>query len=165
MTATPTRRRLVQAAGALGLAAATGCRAPAPDPAAARDARLRAAAIERERRLVAAYTAALQAPAALPSPAGRDAAAGERVALLRGLRAEHLAHLAALDPLAPATASPAPAAARPDLARPDLAGLARQERAAAAEHAAAAVTAGRPLAAVLASLGASEASHAVVLAP
>ena len=74
---------------------------------------------------------------------------------LVALRAEHQAHLERLEP--PATPTPTPAIA-PSADVPSL------ERAAAAAHAAAVPLASRPLAALLAQLAASEASHPQALA-
>ena len=140
------------AAGAAGLAAA-GCTAPAPAPAPPHpDDRLVAAALTRERRLLALYDAAL---AARPDLAAR----------LRALRAEHAVHLEALQPPGP-TASPTPGPTQTAASLPPEAALdallVAEERA-AREHAAAARTASGGLAAVLASLAASEASHRVAL--
>ncbi len=142
MSASPTRRQVLVAAAVGGVAACTGER---DTRAADRDAALRQAAVQRERDLLAAYDAAL-------SRTTPDAA------LLQALRAEHAAHLAVLDPLA-AGPSPAPRPAAVDRTR-----LTALERAAATAHAAAALSAGRALAGVLASCSASEASHAVALA-
>lgn len=159
MNTRPTRR-VVLSAGAFGLAAAcTSPRRPGavrparPDP----DIALTAAAVDRERALLAAYDAAL---AATPALAGR-------LAPLRAEHAEHLAGLGAgLSPGTP-TASPATAAAPPrgpgGGAGQARSSLATAEHAAAAAHAAATVTASARLAAVLASLAASEASHQVAL--
>ena len=143
MTSRPTRRTVLSA-GAVGLAA--GCTSShrtagpsRPDP----DVALTAAAVGRERALLAAYDAAL-------------AAAPARATTLALVRAEHAAHLAALGVGPAASAAAAPASPAPS----DLAGA---ERAAAAAHAAAAVTASPRLAQVLASLAASEAAHQVAL--
>ena len=116
-----------------------------PDP----DDPLRAAAVARERTLLAMYDAA----AAGSGPA--DAA------VLQAVRAEHAEHLAAL--LGQPSPSPSTAAApSPTVAtRPQLVAA---ERSAAQAHAAAAVTASPELAGLLASLAASEASHPVALA-
>lgn len=144
----PTRRAVLASGLLLPVAACTSSE-PAPvrpvpvDP----DVALRAAAVARERGLLAAYDAALQ----------QDPARAER---LVPLRAEHAAHLAALgEQEAPSTVSPAPAPPSP------LGGdLATAERAAAAAHAEATAAASPALAAVLAQLAASEASHPVALA-
>lgn len=140
---TATRRGLL---GLLALApAAVACTSssepdrPAPvDP----DVALRAAAVVRERALLAAYDAAL---AARPDDAR-----------LAPLRAEHQAHLEALEGASP-SGTPSPAAAAP-------VDLAAAEREAAAAHAAATAQASPGLAALLAQLAASEASHPVALA-
>jgi hypothetical protein len=156
------RRAVLRGGAALLAAAAAGCDllpgatsgagpAPEPDP----DVVLADEAAARERRLLAAYDAALV----------RDPALAERLA---PLRAEHAAHLAALgvaDPPGP-SASPAPAVPSPPLpAAPGalLPALADLERTTSTAHAGAAVRSGRGLAAVLASLAASEASHVVAL--
>ena len=160
-----TRRQLL---GVSALLLVTGCRearTPGPTPVDPDDA-LRAAASDRERVLLRAYDAALLAAPAL-------------TARLSALRAEHVEHLAALTgppvPGGPVTAtptgspappSPAPPAAAPPSAAPPasvLAGLVRAEQAAAAGHLGGFGGASRPLAALLAVLAASEASHQVVL--
>ena len=167
------RRAVLLAAAALATAGCTarGTRqqaAPPPDP----DVVLADEAAARERALLAAYDEAV----------ARDPALAER---LGPLRAEHAGHLASLGvPAVPAgpsdptgapsggpaagDATPAPPAVRP----PDLPAdpalilpwLAELERRASTAHAGAAVRAGRGTAVVLASLAASEAAHAAVLA-
>lgn len=133
MTASPSRRRLLQAALLAPLAACTA-KPSRPEPVDP-DVALRAAAVARERALIARYDAAP------PSPA------------VAAIRAEHEQHLAALGaPSPPPSATPAAASS-----------LVAAERAAAAAHAADALTASPKLAAVLASLAASEASHPVAL--
>lgn len=147
---------------------------PAPLAPVGADLALHAAAVERERELLAAYDQAL---------AGDPA----RRALLRPLRAAHVEHLVALEaarPSASATPSPAaPSTAAPSTVTPSarpsagaspaprregrrvtLADLRSVERRAAAAHAADALPASRALAQVLATLAAAEASHAVALA-
>lgn len=149
MSAGPTRRQLL--AGAVGLSALSlaACTATRDNALVDRDTALRTEAADRERTLIAAYdTALLQAPAA------------DRPRLA-AVRAEHAEHLTAL---APATASPTPPSAAPVGRAPDRAALRALERAATAAHADGAVVAGRALAGLLASLSASEASHAVALA-
>ncbi len=185
MTSGPTRRAVLTS-GLAGLLSACTT-APrrrttpaAPDP----DLALTAAAVARERVLLAAYDAVLATTPALAAQLGP-------------LRADHLVHLAALgasptpplaapgthslassgapvpgapDPTAPSPGTPVPGAPRPHLpaargakgarTAAELPGL---ERRAAAAHAAAAVTCSRQLAPVLASLAASESSHEVVL--
>ncbi|MCA1711168.1 MAG: hypothetical protein LC789_05825 [Actinobacteria bacterium] len=121
-----------------GLAAApvAACSSSAERPAPVDpDVALRAAAVAREVDLVALYDALP------PSP------------VHAALRAEHVEHLRALGSALPSVRPP-----HPD-PQPVPA-----ERAAAAAHAADALRASRPLAAVLASLAASEASHPVALA-
>jgi hypothetical protein len=134
MSASPSRRRLLQAALLTPLAACTTTagRPARVDP----DVALRAAAVARERSLLALYDAAP------PS------------ATVLAIRAEHEQHLAALGAPSPA---PSPATAA-------TGSLVAAERAAAAAHAADALVASPQLAAVLASLAASEASHPVALA-
>ena len=145
-----TRRQVFRAASGVVLvavgAAVTACTDSAERPETDPDVALRAAAVAREQDLLRAYDALL-----LGAPA--DAA------LLTALRAEHAAHLAALDPLAPMP-SPTPAAGSP---APDRAALRAAERSAAAAHGEAAVTARRTLAGLLASLSASESAHLVAL--
>lgn len=148
MSVSPSRRRLLQAA--LLAPVVTACTTQGspdrgqPDP----DAAIRASAIARERGLVDSYRAA--AASSSSKVASKTA----------GLAEEHEEHLAALRAPAPTPAASSPPAAG---SVPTLAELAAAERAAAGAHAAAALHASRPLAAVLASLAASEASHAVVL--
>jgi hypothetical protein len=133
-------------------------------------------AADRERRLLAAYDAAL-----LLAPELTDR--------LAPLRDDHAAHLRALDrpqatgepgPAAdpsasagpgsaagqptPPPAAPAPAPALPQEPAALLAALADLERRAGLAHGGAAVLGGRGVGAVLACLAASEASHAVALA-
>ena len=127
-------------------AAVTACTGSAKRPDTDPDVALRAAAVAREQDLLRAYDALL-------------AGAPADTALLTALRAEHAAHLAALDPLAPVP-SPTRSSASP---APDRATLRASERAAAAAHGEAAVTARRTLAGLLASLSASESSHLVAL--
>lgn len=134
------RRHLLTGAVALPLAACTQPAEPAPvDP----DALLRDAARQRERDLLASYDALM---AATPALAPR----------LAPLRAEHEEHLAQLAPVA--SAAPGSSAVT------TLAQLVALEKQMAAAHAADALRASRPLAVVLASLAASEASHPVALA-
>lgn len=134
MSASPSRRRLLQAAVLVPVAACTSTpsRPAKVDP----DVALRAAAVERERGLLARYDAAP------PSP------------VVAAIRAEHEQHLTALGAPSPAPTAPPPASGS----------LVAAERAAAAGHAADAMKASPALAAVLASLAASEASHPVALA-
>ncbi len=138
----PTRRALLTAVAAGTAAGCTGRPRPSERPAAVDpDVALRAAAVARERGLLAAYDAALQA-------------APDRAARLAPLRAEHAAHLAALGETGSAAAAvPAPAGTLPAV-----------ERAAAQEHARDTAAASPQLAALLAQLAASEASHPVALA-
>lgn len=155
----PTRRALL-GAGALLLAGCTAEAPPGPAPVDPDDA-LRAAAVAREGALLQAYDAALRAAPSL-------------TARLAPVRAEHAVHLAALTgpgpspsssrsalPGAPGPGAPGPATSAG--ATGVLAGLVRAEQAAATGHAGDVAAASRPLAALLASLSASEASHPVVL--
>jgi hypothetical protein len=148
MSASPSRRRLLQAALLSPVAAACTTKRDKDDGPVDPDVAIRAAAVAREERLLDLYSAA--APST-PGVAGT----------LASIRAEHEAHLAALRPR---PASPSASTGSPR-SLPAVAprALVHAERAAAAEHAAAALTASRPLAALLASLAGSEASHAVVL--
>lgn len=167
---TPTRRALLvggMRVGLLGLAmpALAACTAdgrPSPPPPPDPDVGRADEAAERERRLLAAYDAAV-----VLAPALAD--------LLTPLRAEHAEHLAALGvaelpaPTADPSAPPPVAVLPPPPALPSdpaalRAALAELERATANVHGDAAVLAGRGLAVVLASLAASEASHPVALA-
>ncbi len=153
----PTRRELLGAGGLLLLTACTERAAPAPAPIDP-DVALREAAVARERSLLQAYDAVLLVLPAL----------GER---LLPVRAEHVAHLTALTgpapadtPSASASAGSGPAAVPlPQTAAAALASLVQAERATATAHAGDVPAASRPLAALLAALSASEASHAVVL--
>lgn len=162
----PSRRRVLTGAGAAVLTGAlSACTSePTPPPPVDPDDALRDAAVERERSLLQAYDAVLLA---LP----------ELTARLLPLREHHVEHLGAVRP-PPPTPLPSPSASPPVASVPPvpavppaptpaeaLAGLAAAERAAAAAHAVAALRAAdRPLAGLLASLSASEASHPVALA-
>jgi hypothetical protein len=148
MSASPSRRRLLQAALLSPIAAACTTRRDRDDGPVDPDVAIRAAAVARERRLLDLYSAAVP-----PTPA----VAGT----LAAIRAEHEAHLAALTP---GSASPSALSGSPrSLPAVAPSALVTAEHSAAAEHAAAALMASRPLAALLASLAGSEASHAVVL--
>lgn len=165
----PTRRAVLLAGPALaGLAALASCTSggtdatPSPAPVDPDDA-LRFDAVAREQALLRAYDGAVAAAPSLGS-------------WLLPVRAEHVAHLAALgSPVAPGTSPPgarspanSPAAAPPPnasaAAQAQLALLRAAERLAAAGHTAAVGRASRRLAVVLATLAASEASHEVALA-
>lgn len=148
------RRTLLGAAAALPLAGCTSDDGPPPPPDP--DDALRAEAVERERSLLREYDAVLLA---LPDLA-------VRLTPLRGHHAEHLLALtgAASTPAPEASGDPVPAVPVPATAAAALAGLADAERAAATGHRAGALAASRSLAAVLATLSASEASHPVALA-
>lgn len=148
MSVSPSRRRLLQAT--LLAPAFVACTAkpsrPAPvDP----DTAFRMAAVARERELLFLYDAAIKA---LPA----------RAAVLTALRGEHVMHLEALGrPRSPSASPPAPN--QRSSIPPTLAQVVAAERSAAAAHTADALRASAPLAAVLASLAASEASHPVAL--
>jgi hypothetical protein len=157
-------------------------REPAPPPPVPPDVVAADRAAERERRLLAAYDAALLVAPQLAERLGP-------------LRDDHATHLVALDrPEVPQTAGPdltapsdpdaepgpatepgqggpgrtsSPAVPAPDLPQqPDalLAALADLERRAGLDHGSAAVRGGRGIAVVLACLAASEASHVAALA-
>jgi hypothetical protein len=131
-------RRTVLVAGALTLTAACRNRrspTPAPDP----DDALRAAALEREQELLAAYQSVIaRRPALAPQ--------------LRPLAADKAVHVAALG---------VPTAAPSEVTT--IAQLRALERSAATAHGRAAVSASRALAPLLASLSASSSCGAVVL--
>jgi hypothetical protein len=134
------RRALLGLAAAVPLAACTADEGPPPPPDP--DDLLRAAAVERERALLAMYDGLAVLPPAFAA-----------------VRAEHAEHLAALLGEQP---SPAPSAAPAAPVAPPA--LVAAEREAGAAHARAALGASRELAALLASLSASETSHPVALA-
>ena len=143
---------------------------PAPDPAPDPDVALLQAALDRELSLMQRYDDAL---AATSGPAASRPAGSRLAASLAALRAEHAVHVAALG------AFPTPAGTAPDPITPRasatrrlsatgrpgsvLAALAEQERLVSGAHARDALVASRELAAVLATLAASEASHVVAL--
>lgn len=148
------RRTLLRLPVAVGLAVLTACHGgrstpvPLPSPPTDPDAPLRRRAVAAEVRLLAAYDAAQ-----LRHPVLRRT--------LVPLRAEHAAHLAALGGAAP---GPSRAPARPAAdAGAALRGLIAAERAAALARAGDCLAGSPALAALLASIGASEASHAVLL--
>lgn len=160
------RRALLAAAALLPLAACTTAPAPVPPPDP--DDLLRGAAAERERALLADYDRLI---AVLPALAVR----------LLPLRAEHAEHLIALvgppatgAPVPSATPTPSPSSTPlplpPEVPLPPaiadaLAALVTAEQTAAGAHVADALAAvERGLAGLLASLAASESSHAVALA-
>jgi hypothetical protein len=115
-----------------------------PDP----DVALRQAAIAAELSLLAMYDAALASARPI------------RAVVLQAVRNDHVEHLRALRGPA-TTASPSPG--QPATA-PTLAQLVEAERASGLAHATSALTASPTLAALLASVAASEASHPVALA-
>ncbi len=164
----PTRRTVLVGGGAAAtavlVAMLAGCSEPpppTPPPPPDPDDALRAAAAGRERDLLLAYDAALVA----------DPSLATKLSPLRGHHVEHLSALIGPPPvepggpsasLVPSIAPPAPPAAAPPAVA--LATLATAERTAAARHADDAVNArDRDLAALLASLSASELSHPVAL--
>ena len=131
-------RRSVLVAGALSLSAS--CRArPSKKPVADPDADLRAAALQREQQLLAAYRSVMAKRPALASQ-------------LRLLAADKAVHVAALGTTAAVTSTVTTVTA-----------LRALERTAATEHGRAAVTASRSLAPLLASLSASSSCAAAVL--
>jgi hypothetical protein len=147
VSVSPSRRRLLQAAAlAPVVAACTSNGSDEPEPVDP-DVAIRASAIARERALIGQYRAAA---------ASSSAQVASKIA---GLAEQHEQHLAALGAPSP---GPTPSGAT-TLALPTLTRLAAAEHAAAAAHATAALHASSSLAALLASLAASEASHAVVL--
>lgn len=153
-------RRTVLTAAAAAAAAGplSGCQqlpvigraAPGPDVFTADEA------ADRERVLLAAYDAAMQAVPAL-------------VTRLSPLRAEHAEHLAALvpaqlpTPSASPSPSPLPVPTVPAEPAGALAALRQLESDTADRHGGAAVRCGRGLAVLLASAAASEASHVQAL--
>ena len=160
----PTRRAVLAAGLLLPLTACTGTSVPPPPPPVDPDVALRAAALSRERGLLALYDRVLADRAALADPAV--------VARLAPLRADHAVHLAALEVPVPdsatrGTTAPTPSPAAGPATSPagpvTLHELATAERVAAADGLRALVTASRELAVVLASVCACEATHAQVL--
>lgn len=158
----PTRRAVLATGLLLPLAACTGRSAPPGPPPVDPDVALRAAAVARERSLLALYDRALRTDAALTDPA--------LAARLAPLRADHAVHLAALElpvsgPGTPGAApGPAPTATPSTTAGPvTVDELATAERVAAAAGLRALLPASRELAVVLASVCACEATHAEVL--
>lgn len=162
--AAPTRRAVLAGAAAVLVAPAlNACTDAGEDDPPEVDADVVAAdrAALRERRLLAAYDAAL-------------VIAPQLTERLLPLRADHEAHLAAAGvPETPgptasssAASTPTPVAAPSLPADPGalLAALADLERRAATAHGSAAVLGGRGVGAVLAALSASEASHVEALA-
>jgi hypothetical protein len=149
----PSRRQVLAGVTvALAGACTSNHRPPAaPNP----DVALTAAAIAREQALVTAYEAALLAHPRLRAE-------------LAPYRDDHAAHLQALRPL-PSPSPALPVTGPSPLPEPTAvlarqrAALAALERAAATAHATATATASPQLATLLASLAASEASHAALL--
>jgi Ferritin-like domain len=152
------RRSVLAAAGAAVPLLAAGCKGvgglgtlprPAPDVATLRGA------ITTEQALIARYRSALAA-----SPALRDT--------LEPLLGQHLAHLDALrSRLVGPTATPHPARSSPSAAgagaASPVAALAEAEQAAASAQLSRLMVASPSLAQLLASISASEASHAALL--
>ena len=156
-----TRRDVLAAAG-LGLTAAcTSGAHPTPTPVVDPDDAPQTAALAREAALLAAYDDVLTTTPSLAA----------RLSPVRAEHAEHLAALQALRPTPPPARSPAtqgtPSPVPRTSDRIDPAAAVRRltslERTSAAAHASAAVAASRRLAPLLASLAASESSHAAVL--
>ena len=154
----PTRRAVLAAGLLLPLAACTGTSAPPAPLPLDPDVALRAAALARERGLLALYDRALADPALL--------ADGALAARLAALRADHAVHLTALE--LPVTPDASPTPTRTPTTAPaepvTVDDLAAAERVAAANGLRALVGASRELAVVLASVCACEATHAEVLA-
>jgi hypothetical protein len=132
---------VLAAVGGVALLPVAGCTKDDEPVKPSTDDVIRAAAVERERALLALYAGATT-PAAL------------------AVRADHEEHLAALTQ----QSTPSPVASPSAGPVPTKAALVAAERAAAAADAAAALDASPGLAALLASLAASEASHPVALA-
>lgn len=155
-----TRRAALLSGGlSLGAGLLTACTSRTRPRATPRpvdpDTALRDAAVARELALLAAYDDLLATSPALAPRLG-------------ALRAEHEEHLRALGQAPPSPTPSSPAASPPSSppSSPLPGGLVRLralERSTAEAHAAAALTASRRLAPALASLAASEASHAAVL--
>ena len=124
--------------GALSLSAACRRRSEAP-PAVDPDQALRAAALDREQQLLAAYRSVISRRPALARQ-------------LQPLASDKAAHVAALGAAAPVASTVM-----------TVAQLRALERTAATEHGRAAVAASRSLAPVLASLSASSSCAAAVL--
>lgn len=170
MTAGPTRRVMLTASAALPLIAVAGCKgvgALAAPPAPAPDVGVLNAAIAGEELMIARYEAVL---------AGASQHARSRTAVLEPLLAEHRAHLAQLwsslsVPAGAASPSPSRRAARP--AKPVVPGQPATALAflrGAEQHASDVLlrhlgTVPPSLAQLLASISASEATHAAILQP
>ena len=156
------RRALLAGAALLPLAACTT--EPAPPPPPDPDDLLRGAAAGRERALLAEYDRLLTVLPALTT----------RLLPLRAEHAEHLLALTGPPPTGSPTATPSPTASPlplpPEVPPPPttadaLAALLAVEQSAGGAHTADALAAAdRDLAGLLASLAASESSHAVALA-
>lgn len=164
MAAEPTRRAALTAAVAVPLLLA-GCHpvaalGPLPEPAP--DVVTLSHAIAAEELMVARYQAALGAPVSQ----------GRVLAVIRALLRDHQAHLDQLRrrlilPPRLATASPGPSPSPPPVPAGRgrlLADLTAAERAASARLARQLLDVPPALAQLMASIGASEAAHAVVLA-
>lgn len=170
MRAGPTRRGMLAAAasGSLLLAGCKGLAALGPVPGIGSDVRTLDRAVFDEELMVATYKAAITSMAA----AGPGVNAGKKaVALVSGVLAEHERHLTALRarlvlPQRLATATPSPSPTAPSLPAGQaamFAALATAERHASARLLRELVDAPAPLAQLMASIGASEASHALLL--
>ena len=161
MRTEPTRRAVVAAAGALLLAGCKGIAVLGPLPKPGADVITLDHAIADEEVMIASYRAAL---AGLAGDAHAAAVVG-------GMLAEHERHLAALRarlvlPPRLATARPRPSPTPPALPsgrRQVVAALADAERAASIRLAGQLLAVPPPLAQLMASIGASEAAHAVIL--
>ena len=164
MRSEPTRRMMLAmtASGTLALAGCKGIAALGPVPGIGPGVRALDRAIRGEELIIASYQAAITALAGKAGPS----------AIASGVLAEHQRHLSALRsrlvlPPRLATASPAPSPVPPALppgAHRVLAALAGAERAASARLLNELLLAPPPLAQLMASIAASEAAHAVILA-
>lgn len=167
VSAEPTRRMLLAAAGSgtLLLAGCKGIAALGPLPTLAPDVRTLDEAIRAEELMVATYEAALSALGAGPG-------AGRLTPVLATVLADHRAHLAQLRKrlvLPPRLATARPRQSLPPPALPAGRGrivgsLLAAEREAAARLARQLLDVPPALAQLMASIGASEAAHVVVIA-
>jgi hypothetical protein len=170
VTAGPTRRVMLTASAALPLIAVAGCKgvgALAAPPAPAPDVGVLKAAITGEELMIARYEAVLAGP-------GQQARGGP--AVLEPILAEHRAHLAQLRSslvVPPGAASPAPSGRAGRPAKPVVPGQPAAALAflrGAEQHASDVLlshlgTVPPSLAQLLASISASEATHAAILSP
>ncbi|HTT52874.1 MAG TPA: hypothetical protein VMH35_15880 [Streptosporangiaceae bacterium] len=155
------RRSVLAAAGAAVPLLAAGCKGvgglgalPRPQP----DVAVLRGAISTEQLLIARYRSALAADPGLRGPLGP--VLGQHLAHLAALRSRLIGPAATPRPRPP---SPPPPAAGPAGLAGTLAGLAAAEQAAAGALVSRLAAASPSLAQLLASISASEASHAVLL--